>query len=187
MTSIPIIEPEQITAGTTIKWKRSDLSEYPANVWTLTYVLVNASGQFTIEAVPDGDSFSVKVSAAESGGYAPGKYHWKSFVSNTGGERYPVDSGEMEVLPDFAALAAGYDARSMVQKTFDAIEAVINRQATKTQSEYQIGGRMLKRIPLSELMKLRDRYEVLAKQEQATAKRKAGKRTGRKILTRFVR
>ncbi len=38
--TIPETEPLEFYAGETVKWKRTDLSDYPAPTWTLNYFLL---------------------------------------------------------------------------------------------------------------------------------------------------
>ena len=47
-----------------------------------------------------------------------------------------------------------------VRRVIDAIEAVIERRATKDQKSYSIDGRSLERTPIDELLLLRDRYRA---------------------------
>ena len=62
--------------------------------------------------------------------------------------------------PDIAQLAAGHDARSHVQRVLDAIEAVLEKRATLDQEQYRINNRELRRTPIADLLKLRDRYRM---------------------------
>ena len=72
---IPTTEPTELRAGDTWKWTRS-LSDYPASIWTLTYVLVQAAVQKSITASASGDDFSVSVAKATTAAYAEGLWSW---------------------------------------------------------------------------------------------------------------
>jgi len=67
----------------------------------------------------------------------------------------------------------------------DAIEAVIENRATLDQESYQIGGRSLKRMPIADLMRLRQLYRAEVAGEEAAAKLAAGLGTARKVQVRL--
>jgi hypothetical protein len=90
----------------------------------------------------------------------------------------------MEVEPDFSATAT-LDTRSHARKVLAAIEAVIERRATKDQEEYTIDGRSLKRTPVAHLLVLRYRYKREVEQEEQADRLAKGRGTGRKVVTRF--
>jgi hypothetical protein len=184
-TSIPTNEPKELRAGLTWQWRRENLTDYPASVWTLTYWFkkTGSSGaNFSIVAAPDGDAFAIEVAKATTAGYTAGDYTWAALVGD-GTDQFEVDKGTTVLLPRYDA-AANLDDRSHAAKVLDAIESVIENRATKDQEEYSIAGRSLKRTPLEELMKLRDTYraEVYA-EEQAELVRNGG--SAGKIVARL--
>jgi len=166
--SIPTKEPTEITAGDTWTWSRS-LSDYLASdSWTLSYALVNVDNLITITATADGDDHLVEVAAATTAGYAPGSYNWQAYVIKSG-ERYQVDSGVLEVKPNFAEQTAGYDGRSHVKKVLDALDALIEGKATSDQLAYSIAGRSISKMSPEELIKWRDLYAGRYQREQSQA------------------
>jgi hypothetical protein len=184
---IPTTEPLFARAGDTWKWTRT-LEDYPASSgWTLKYRFKNADGGFEIVATASGSDHSVTVAAATSAAYAAGKYSWVAWVEGGSSEKYTVDSGSFTVQSDYRAIAAatGLDDRSHARKVLTAIEAVIERRATKDQEEYTIEGRSLKRTPIPDLLKLRQKYQAEVVAEEAAAKLAAGQLPGRKIQFRF--
>lgn len=183
-TAIPTNEPQEIIVGNTIKWDRDDLTDYPASdSWVLSYVLINATHKITITAAANGDGHRVEVSAATSAAYNAGTYQWKAFVSKSG-ERYDVDQGTMEVLPNFA-VASTYDSRSHAKKVLDAINAVIENRATVDQESYSIMGRSLKRTPMADLLLLKDKYQALYNKEQNAENVRNGAAGKNRIAVQF--
>lgn len=169
--AIPTVEPAELVAGDTWTWTKS-FTDYPATTWTLRYYLRSPAGEIAITAAASGSDYLVSVAAATTATYKAGRYFWNAVVTS-GSERYPVGGGSFVVKPDPAATGAGFDGRSHARKTLEAIEAVIEGRATKDQSEYSIGSRMLKRTPIEDLLKLRGTYraEVFAEdQAEAAAK-----------------
>jgi len=47
--TIPETEPLEFYSGTTVKWKRTDLSDYPAPTWTLNYFLQKSGTKIDLD------------------------------------------------------------------------------------------------------------------------------------------
>lgn len=170
MPEIATNEPLKLRAGDTWEWKRS-LSDYPAGTWTLKYRFKNAAGGWEIIATADGTDHLVTVAAATTTGYASGKYAWLAWVE-AGTEKFTVDQGTVEVLPDLrtGTATAALDTRSHARKVLDALEALIEGKATRDQMAYTINGRSLTRMSPEELIKWRSFYKSeVAREERAEA------------------
>jgi hypothetical protein len=127
----PTTEPTSLRAGDTWAWRREDLSDYPASTWTLKYYFRNASAKFDITASADGEAFAVSVAKATTATYAAGDYDWIAVVE-TVADRYQVDEGRVEVLPNLATNAV-YDARTFARTMLDAVEAALLSKANLSQ------------------------------------------------------
>lgn len=181
---IPEKEPIEIVAGDTLQWKRNDLSDYPSSTWTLTYYLVGST-KYTITATADGTGYKIEVSSTTTATWTPGNYWLEGFVSKTG-ERYQIFYGTVKIRPNLEAQTT-YDGRSHCKKVLDAIEAVIEGRASKDQMSITLTGRSISRIPISELLILRDRYRAEYNAERKAEKIRRGEDTGYKVAVRFVR
>lgn len=155
---IPTTEPTTLRAGDTWKWTQS-LSDYPASAWTLKYRFKSPVGGFEITASASGDDYSITVAAATSAGYKAGTYTWAAWVEGGSSEKYTVGTGVCEILPDLRSTSATalQDVRSHARKMLDAVQAWLENRDPAV-AEYEIAGRRMKYIPLSELLKLRQRY-----------------------------
>jgi hypothetical protein len=72
MPEIATIEPQQITAGDSVKWKKS-LPEYKASdSWVFTYALVKSGVQKKITATLDGDDHLISLATTATASYDPG-------------------------------------------------------------------------------------------------------------------
>lgn len=173
--------PKEITAGDTVIWQIS-LSDYLASAgWVLHYTFINASAKYTIDATASGDDHLVTISALISAAYAAGEYSWQAYVTKAL-ERYTVSNGSIKIAPNLAAMSAGYDTRSHVKKTLDAIEAWLERKNPAV-AEYEIAGRRMRYISIPDLLKLRDRYKNEYRGEESA---KGSGLTGRnKLQVRF--
>jgi hypothetical protein len=178
-------EPQSFSAGDTVTWTES-LADYLASAgWILNYRL-SGPQQIDLISVADGDDHKITITKAISADYGAGVYQWQSYVEK-GTERFTIARGRIEILADLTQVegTAEYDARSHVQKVFDAIKATIESRATKSQSEIVIAGRSLKYLDPGELITWYHHYEALVKQEQNAERINQGLKVSNKILTRF--
>lgn len=159
--------PPKLTAGESVSWTWFD-SRFPASTWTLTYSLVSASVQILITATADGDKHLVEIGKATSDAYTVGSYEWQAHVDN-GTERYQVAVGVMEIVADFADQTGGIDNRSHVKKVLDALEAVIEGRASKSQLMQMVGGVQVQYMTLTEQTQLRKQYAAEYRREQVRA------------------
>ena len=74
---IPTKEPKTVVAGDRWQWRRTDLVNFPATTWGLTYYFRSnsADGQFDITAAADGTSFSIDVPPSTTVGFVTGTYY----------------------------------------------------------------------------------------------------------------
>ena len=180
MTDTLTVTPTTITAGNSVTWVIT-LDDYPASVWTLSYVLLNSSAKVTITSSADGESHSVSVAAATSAEYAAGEYRYTALVTD-GTDRFTVETGSITILPDPAEQDT-YDGRTFAEICLENIEAVISGKATQDNMAYSIAGRSLSKYSWEELLSARNSF----RSEVAVGKRKAsGKSSGQRVLVRFT-
>lgn len=165
---VPTIEPTALRVGDTWAWCRDNLADFPAPTWTLTYYFRNATAKFDIVATANGAAHAVSVSATASAGKTAGWYDWIAFVGN-GTERYQVDSGRIELLPNLA-LDAVHDGRTFARRMLDSIEAALESRASTDQLDMisaQLDTRGLTRDRLG-MITLRDKFTAeVAREERA--------------------
>jgi len=179
---IPTLEPTEVRSGDTWTWQRS-LSDYPAGVWTLVYSLVNSNGKITLTATASGADHLVSVAAATTAGYAPGTYSAVGRVTS-GAEAVTVWTGGIQVLPNVAAKTS-YDDRSHARKVLEAIEAVLENRATTDQQAVTIGDRSIEKMPIADLLKLRDSYKLEVASEEAAARLSSNIGGRGRVMTRL--
>lgn len=186
--TIPEIEPQEIQAGDRIQWKRTNLDDFPADSWTLTYYLRSDQPGSAIDIVATADSlnFEVDVAPSESAAYTPATYYWTAFVSKSG-DRKLVASGRLVIKEDPSQIALPVDGRSHARRTLEALEAVIERRATSDQQRYAFSavGRSVDKMPIADVLKFRDYYLSIVKQEDAREKVARGESTGKNVFIKF--
>lgn len=182
MPDIPTIEPEEITAGDYVQWKITD-SDYPATTYTLTYALVKSGVLIEITAAADGTDHLITLSAATTAAYAVGEYKWQSYMTS-GSERYNIDSGTLEVLPDFATQSTGYDDRTHVEKVLEWLRTSFESSSLEWQSK-MVGGELLGKMPIQRRLEMLGVYEAKLARQRRIEARKNGQGSNSNILARL--
>ena len=182
--AIPTSEPETLTAGVTWTWKKS-LADYKASdSWVLTYYpRKNGTSLSTLATSAVGDDHLVDISYALTAFYIVGTYNLTGIVSK-GLEKFQVFEGFLEVLPN-PRQSGTFDPRTHAQTVLDSIEAVLESRATKEVLSFSVEGNSLSSYPHEQLLTMRSRYRVEVEREKAVERLKAGRGSGRLILTRF--
>lgn len=185
--TIPTSEPSQIRAGETLQFTKT-LDDYSAtDGWSITYSFRgNQATAIDFTSTADGKAHAVSVPFADTAGWLPGTYSGVGTVTD-GTTKKTIWTGTLKVLPNLAALEAGTDTRTQARRTLDNINAVLEGRATSTILKSEIEGTNIERIPMTDLIKLKDRYEIIVKNEEAGEKLSQGLATGRTIFTRFSR
>jgi hypothetical protein len=176
--------PAQITAGDTLTFTQT-LADYPANNgWVLHYRLINALGKFDITSSASGSDHLISVLAATTAGYTAGTYDWQAYVDGVSSQRFTIGTGRVVIMPNLAGQSAGFDNRSTARKALDSINAwLANRDLAV--AEYQIAGRSMKYIPITELLSLRSKLQFEVKGEDKAAAMMRGESISNKLLVRF--
>ena len=192
MATLSLITPSKITAGDSPEWLIA-LPDYPATDWMLHYSLVKSGKTITIDGAQyeGGITHYISIDSETSAEYTAGVYSYQAYVTQSEGEtitaKHVVERGTIEILPDFSALASGYDDRSFAKTCLDNIEAVIEGRASQAQQEYTIAGRQLKFMTLDELLNARNRFRSEYRAEEATKKTaKTGKSRFGQVQVRFT-
>lgn len=185
MPDILTNEPTTLRAGDTWTWTRS-LSDFPAGTWTLKYRFKCATTGFEITCTASGTDHLATVDAATSTGYIAGTWTWIAWVEGGSSEKYTIDSGSVEIEPDYRAGLAtvALDDRSHAVKMLAAVEAWLESRDPAV-AEYEIAGRRMKYIPIGELLKLRSRYQNEVANNENAARIARGEGIGRKIQFRI--
>jgi hypothetical protein len=159
------MEPTTVRAGTTITWTRDSTDTPPSAGWSLDYALRNADAALDLTASGAGNTYTVSVDAATSGGWLAGTYAWIA-IATKAGVKVEVATGALTVLPNLAAPGA-LETRSFARQLLDAVEATLLGRASKGQLDVvdmALEGRGLKRTP-EVLVKLRSQLMVEVEQE----------------------
>jgi hypothetical protein len=186
---LPYVEPDEIVTGETVEWKRRLTDFVPADGWTLRYHFRGAGAALDVDAAADGSNHKVTITSVQSATLAEGACLYQAWAMS-GSVKHLVGEGEIRIRIGFATVTDPYDGRSQVKKILDAIDAMVLGKATLDQQEYTIGTgdstRMLKRIPITELLALRTRYAQMYSRERRAQRRRDGEPYFKNILVRFT-
>lgn len=153
-----------------------------SNTATSVTLMLRGPGVVDIPGVLTGNDWVFTAAPTATAGWAVGNY-WYSVRAVSQAETLEICAGQIEVLQDFASLAAGYDGRTPNEIALAAIVAVLANRATQDQQRYTIGDRELWRTPIADLLKLKASYTAAVRRERQRA---AGSTSfGRKIPVRF--
>lgn len=164
----------------------------PADGWSMTLRLVPRSSGSAISmsttATADNLEFAVEVASATTAAWTAGYYSAFALVTKSG-ERKTVHIGEVEILAD-PATATSYDIRSDADLTLAALRDALKSYATNNQghvAEYEIAGRRMKFRSSAEIVQQIEYWEGVVAAEKAAERVAAGRPSGRKVYTRFLR
>jgi hypothetical protein len=181
--------PERITAGDTVSftWSHTD---YPAtDGWTVAFRLVGTSIALSLSATASGDAYTVAATATATAALtvaAAGVACTLMGTATLSAQRFEVFRAPCLLLPNPATITG--DVRGHAARTYAAIIALLEGRATKDQMSYCIGDRELSRIPIPELLALKDYYGRAKRAEESAARIASGlPGRPRMVVTRMVR
>lgn len=174
--------PSVFTAGDSLSFV-DPLPDYPASDgWTLTYALSNGDQQYQVSGSAQGDDHLVEAPTSSTRAWSPGEYRWQAFISK-GADRHTLGRGRVEIRPDFLSSAA--DPLSHVERTLQALEAMIEGRASSDQQTMTLNGRSLTRMPVEELLKWRSQYKAEALRLKKAERLAQGLGVKNKVMVRF--
>lgn len=167
--------PEKIVGGDTFKVAYNASPYTAADGYYLEFHLTGPSGSplkstVTANTTDSSGAFELRIGPEQTANLIAGLYSY-AVVATDGTDQYSIESGTTTVELR-ADLTAASDLRSHAQKVYDAICAVIEGRATSDVASYTIAGRTLTKIPLKELLALKDHYKELVAAEQGSKQKK---------------
>jgi len=178
------VEPTQVYAGSTWRWKIA-LSDYPAGTWALNYYFRENKGRysFDITATADSTTHQIDYAKTDTDDIAPSIYSGQGWVTS-GTQRYIVYDGTLEVLPDFNLQNTGQDLRSHAEKVLEQIKGAIEGRSW-VDSSYSIAGRSITKLTPLELIEAKDYYQKIVVTEQRKNRARQGMETGQTVRFNF--
>lgn len=181
--------PNKIIKGDSVSWNdsagRDNLgNEVGPSEWTLTYS-IRGPTSLSLTSTVDGSQWKTSISAAQSDALAVGVYYWQAHATKAS-ERVTLGAGQFEVHPNLATENPNFDGRSQARKDLEAVQEAI-RSIIKggAVQEYTVGTRSIKRMTLSDLMKLESDLKFEVKKEERAEAIRNGLGNPHKLFVRF--
>lgn len=178
--------PASLTAGDSCTW-RIEAADYPASAgWSMAYAFVNAHEYRRLASTADGDQHLFALTTAASGAFTPGRWEWQRYAIN-GSQRVTLASGVLTVAPNLDQQTLGLDTRSPSRALLQNLEAWMrDANSCAWVGELQIAGRVVKNIPMPDLLALLDRLRADVRREDQAAGLAAGTSKPNRLLVRFT-
>lgn len=184
----PTVEPEKVSPGDFIQWKRVDLGvDYPPSLYTATYVARITGGgntEIQVTGAASGSDYLFSVSSTTTADFGAGVYHWQLEIKrNSDNNRIIVDRGYFECVPDLDV--NGADPRSHAEIMIAKIESLLSGKADSDVANYTIAGRSLTKMSFKELTQARDYYKKEYQQQVIAERIRKGQGSGATVQVRF--
>ena len=154
--------PEELIVGFT-KSLTIPITKYDPNAgWTL-HVSLRGPAEYVFDGTAGGKEWSILLAPTKDGLYQATIY------AQRGLERELIDNGRIRVQPDPTTIELHADLRTHAERVLEAIEAVIEKRATKDQSQITINGTQLVKTSWSDLQEIKKYYTAVVAQEQGKA------------------
>jgi len=181
--------PTEIISGDTYEYDVTSV-DYPAtDGWTLKVTILNAAKFLKVTAAANGAGYTVTLASKDTDDLTAGTYSLVEAVEKGSGEaleRHTLCAFQVVVKANIAGAAAATDVRTHARKVLDAILAVIESRATLDQQQISIAGRTLVSMPIADLLKFKNEYQLQVNNETAQERAALGLSTGRNILIKFA-
>ena len=161
-----------------IKITRGFLLRYRVKTHNSKLIIKGDFAKYTCEnIVQKDDGFYIEEPADVTKNWSVGKFKYQ-ILNDEGIE----DSGDIEILPNFALMDEDESVKSHWEVVLEAIEATLAGKATAAQSSISVGDKSISYMSVSELMSLRE--FAIEKISEENGKFVSGK--GAKILHKWV-
>ena len=161
-----------------IKITRGFLLRYRVKTNNSKLIIKGDFAKYTCENVVEkDDGFYIEEPAEVTKNWSVGKFKYQ-ILNDEGIE----DSGDIEILPNFALMDEDESVKSHWEVVLEAIEATLAGKATAAQSSISVGDKSISYMSVSELMSLRD----FAKEKISEENGKFVSGNGAKILHKWV-
>jgi hypothetical protein len=142
------------------------LSYPPSAGWVLKLSLVSAQDAYQVDVGVVAEVYELTLSSAQTGAWCDGIYSWQ-LTALKAPDQVTVAQGSLTVKKSLFGKSP-FDPRSQARRSLDNINAVLENRASSATLEYQIAGRQLKYIPVTDLITLQSKLRLdVAKEQQA--------------------
>ena len=161
-----------------IKFTKGFVFRYRVKSSSSKLIIKGDFEKYTCEnIVQKDDGFYIEEPSEVTKNWSVGKFKYQ-ILNDEGIE----DSGDIEILPNFALMDEDESVKSHWEVVLDAVEATLAGKATQAQTNISVGDKSIGYMSVSELLELRE----FAKEKIAEEKGKFVAGKGAKILHKWV-
>ena len=161
-----------------IKFTKGFVLRYRVKTPSSKMIIKGDNLKYTCENVVEKDnSFYIEEPSEVTKNWSVGKFKYQ-ILNDEGVE----DSGDIEILPNFALMDEDESVKSHWEVVLDAVEATLAGKATNSQTNISVGDKSIGYMSVSELLELR----AFAKEKIAEENGKFVAGNGAKILHKWV-
>lgn len=149
--------PDHFPAGTTVKFTRSLNDFLPSDGWAYTIYLNGLTQKINKAATVVDGIFQIEFVPTDTASLNPGPFRYAERLTNSlTAEVYDITGDELviNIEPNVASAAAGV-FNTWEERTLAIVEAAIAGRLTSDIQSYQIAGRSVSKIPITELRTIR--------------------------------
>jgi hypothetical protein len=188
VTQAPTTEPDVVSPGDFIQWKRIDIgTDYPNTAYTATYVARITGGgntEIQVTGTASGSDYLFSVDSTTSTEFVVGLYHWQLEIKrNSDNNRIIIDRGYFTCVADLDV--NGADPRTHAEIMVSKIESILSGKADSDVASYSVAGRSLSKMSFQDLIDARDYYKREVQKEVVAERIRKGQPTGSTIQVRF--
>lgn len=160
VSGYPSHPPTTATAGDTLAWAPALAAYAPADGWAVSCAVVGTAltGTTTVE----GGAWVVTIPGATTAAFGSGTLRYVLRATRAGAT-VTVAAGAVVLAADPSTAEGTTHAERMLA----TIQAVLEGRAGADAESYSVGGRSLTKIPMRDLVMLRDRYAARVEAERA--------------------
>jgi hypothetical protein len=190
--------PAQLAAGDSVSWTDAQFTDNNGNTvnalaYGLTYSFRGPIAAANVDVVGTASgtgwlvALTTAASAAMNNGASTLTWFWQAYATKSG-SRILAGEGRLLVKPNLmgASTGATFDGSTDAEQILAAITAEIKaRLSGGATIEYSIGTRSLKKEPMTELIKLKEKYGAIVSREQRAARLANGLGNPTRVGVRF--
>lgn len=157
------VVPDHFPAGTTVKFTRNIDGFQPSEGWSYTIYLNGLTQKFSKAASVLNDIFQIEFIPTDTASLVPGPYRYAERLVNDGSVDATLTGETYDITGDQLVINIGANVGSAAAGAFNTheermlviVEAAIAGRLTADIQTYQIAGRSVSKIPITELRQIR--------------------------------
>lgn len=168
--------PSRIRAGDTVRWDLT-LAAYGASTHALEYLLVSRDADISTRwrASESGETFQLRLTAADTAALIPGSWTWDLVITETSsGDRRRIDGGMILVEPQPGARRE----KSFNEQMVDVLESFLANNLPRGHESTTIRGQSISKMSMHDANALLNEFRSKAQIEKMSDRARRGLSTG---------